>query len=147
MYKSLYGLGSATHRCASHSLSAPSQLRIAGNTFQRCSVRMPWGDLKGFIFPGWIHTDGRILKKRKETKNPFCISHWHLNSCLISSVVTIESSFLFHSAPVSISLDTQVLCCFVFSSCNGLPGTCGFCLCFAHSSSFLSAAQCTSTLC
>lgn len=145
MYKSLYGLGSATRSCASYSLSAPSQ-HVA--TYSRqcfsmllCVDALRW--LKRFIFPGWIHTDGRIFKeiKRTKTHSAYPTDIW------IHAYSNKSKFFSFPFSPVSISLDTQVHCCFVFSSCNGLPGTCGFCLCFAHSSSFLSAAQCTSTLC
>lgn len=96
MYKSLYGLGSATHSCASYSLSAPSQ-HVATYSHRQCFSTMPWGDIKGFFFLwkilnscGW-----KNFQRNKMEEKPFCISHWHLNSCLTRTRV---NSFLFHSA-------------------------------------------------
>lgn len=147
MYKSVHGLGSATHCCASYSLSAPSQLWLHSRHYFStvlCADTFRW--LERFIFPRLNSYEWNSSQKIKGKKS---ILHIPLTSKFMHDTPSSNRSkfFFLPLSPLSISLDTQVLCCFVFSSCNGLPGTCGFCLCFAHSSSFLSAAQCTKTLC
>lgn len=51
--------------------------------------------------------------------------------CFIThGLVTGGDSLVFLAAVAAFGSDSQVCCCFVFLSCNGLPGTCGSCLCF-----------------
>lgn len=117
------------------------------STLQRCFVREPCSDFKALLFSEPEFKRMQQVSETKEKKNPFLTSH-RLHEFMFYTLSSNKGKlFSLPLSPVSISLDTQVLCCFVFSSCNGLPGTCGFCLCFADSSSFLSAAQCTKTLC
>lgn len=144
MYKSMHCLGSATHCYASYSLSATSQLWLHSVQYflmVLCVNAMKW--LERFIFPRLYSYTVQFSENRDKKL------HILLTSEFMHYILSSNRSKFFSLplSPVSISLDTQVLCCFVFSRCNGLPGTCGFCLCFALSSSFLSAAQCTNTLC
>lgn len=137
MYKSVHGLGSTTHCCASYSLPAPNQLWLQNfsSVLLRGCLEVTGRGL--FFFPRlnsyrW-NSSQKIKKLIKYIPHIPLISevmHRILSSrrCTFSSLPLSPESSQTHRC-------SAVLC---FHCCNGLTGTCGFCLCFCTPLKFFS---------